>query len=229
MGGFTHCFVKTLESVEGQRYLQRNAKVSYRDELARQLAGTKEAPHARYDLSSDHEIISSARRCERRLPQLFQHAKGSAEKELAKATASFTYRSLARPFWPSEEDDVSPGPAIIDRAPSSNGKDTHALTMQELEEIRRQETEYKQQKLEQQEPDDYNGRYIEGKRIGALYRAAEELAAGGLFIPSSPCLISKKDTLSLPERLVEKAKKREQERDQGVVVFSPRPTARGRA
>jgi hypothetical protein len=210
-GTFLHPFVKTLESVEGQRYLQRNAADSSTDALSRRLHANGRYPQfARLDLASDHEIVSSSQRVERKLPSLFESAKSSAERELAKAAARFTYRSIARQFAPGPEDHVGLAPAIIDRDPKAPAHDPHLIPLQELEAIRVSEMEYKADQLNEQKPSSVNERYYTRERAGALYRAAEQLV-GKSFKPTSPSLISIKDTPSIPGVLAGEMKKREME------------------
>ncbi|MBA4274888.1 MAG: hypothetical protein C0436_04465 [Alphaproteobacteria bacterium] len=113
-GNMLHPFVKTLEAVEGQRYLQRNSNIT---------------KHTRLELSTSHEVISAARRAERRLPELFEQASHSPmNKKLAIAAAKFTYRSIARQCLPSKDDMVSLIPPFIVR---DAGPDTepHSSTL----------------------------------------------------------------------------------------------------
>lgn len=100
-GNFLHPFVKTLEAVEGQRYLQRNSGLQ---------------PHTRMELATSHDIIESCRRCEKRLGELYDAAGNDRMlQSLARRTAEYTYRSLARQFMPKQEDHVSLAPACIQR------------------------------------------------------------------------------------------------------------------
>ena len=100
-GNFLHPFVKTLEAVEGHRYLQRNSSL---------------LKHTRLDLITSNEITEGCRRCEKRLPDLFASAGDDWVKgRLARAATEFTYRSIARQFLPKQEDHVSVAPDFIRR------------------------------------------------------------------------------------------------------------------
>ena len=227
-GGFLHPFVKTLEAVEGQRYLQRNAADSSTDALSRRLhPDGKYTQFARHDLSSDHEVISSIQRVEKRLPDLFEIAKTSAEKELAKAAARFTYRSIARQFTPSAEDHVGLAPAIIDRNPAAPTSDPHLIPLQELEVIRSSEMEYKAAMLGKQDAASVDERYYTRERAGALYRAAEQLV-GKSFKPKSKSLISINDTPTIPSVLAGEMQKREMEARGTIARFPIDSASKGK-
>lgn len=103
-GGFLHPFVKTLEAVEGHRYLQRNSGL---------------LEHTKLEWITSNEIVEACKRSERRLPELFEQAGDDpTQLALAVAAAEFTYRSIARQFTPNPEDFVSIAPAYIHREPT---------------------------------------------------------------------------------------------------------------
>lgn len=128
---FLHAYGKTVESVEGQRYLQKNAKEPPHMPLYKALSNHDHPSPLPFHAMPPTEVIENYRRCERRLPALFEpmahipsllgkpsFTLGSAEKDvLARSCAAFTYHSLARPYLPREGDDVATVSAPVDRAP----------------------------------------------------------------------------------------------------------------
>jgi hypothetical protein len=221
-GSFLNSFVKTLECVEGLRYLQRNSAESATEPLARQLAPKGQyIPSVPRELASDYEIVSSIQRAEKRLPDLFNNAKNTDERKLAQAAASFTYRSIARQFTPEPQDHVGLAPAIIDRRPEppkvKNKTVLSAKAFKEVKSSREKDMDFKKLQLEKQDPEDFNVQYMTRERIGTLYRAAEDLVkdSGFPFIPKTTSLISINDTPTIPEALATEMKKRE---SQGIHV-----------
>lgn len=199
-GTFLHPFVKTLECVEGQRYLQRNGGDAAHLPLYRQLHPQAMAAQMGMHLISDHEMVEACRRSERRLPMLFERAESSDEKKLAREAAKFTYHSIARQFLPKKEDHVAELPAIIDRSPQRPNSKDDTLTVSELETIRDQENRFKQDALSKQ-GDDINGRYVTRERAGHIYRAAQEAVANGRFRPSKGALLALADTPALTDTI----------------------------
>jgi hypothetical protein len=217
-GGFLHPFVKTLECVEGLRYMQRQAAAGSTDALSKQLhTGNPSYPEfAGAELWSDHEIISTLRRSERRLPLLFERAgqkiegepETSTKRALANAAAKFTYNSIARQFTPrtnrpdpTQDDHVGIVSAIIDRKPTPSHRDLHAIPIAELRDLCAKDMKLKNQWSANENPSDPNRRFFSREEIGALYRAAEA-QVGKCFWPKSPSLISVEDTPEIPKPLV---------------------------
>lgn len=229
---FLHPFVKTLEAIEGQRYLQRNSADSATDDLARRRQPDAYPHYPAHDLSSDHEILSSIRRAERRIKDMFVEAReaitranasgmpsddsrfASAQFTLAKVAAAFTYGSIARQFTPKPEDYVGRAPEIIDRAPMEP-KSCEKISLDQLSALRDQEMVAKRERHAAQPPDDLNAQFYSRARAGALYRAAEHLVCDGFtrsrcFIPNTACLLRHEDTPQIPPELVQLMQKIEQ-------------------
>jgi hypothetical protein len=220
-GTFLHNFVKTLEGVEGQRYLQRNSANTPTDYWSRKLHEEKQYPiRPSYDLTSDHDIVMSIHRAERRLPDLFATAKTHWERELAKQTSSFVYGSIARQFTPAHGEHVALAPKIIDRAPSMPTSNEE-LSVDALTQLRTTEMTIKRQQFATQSKDDLNVRFYTRARAGALYRAAEYLVCNGFthngFIPSGACLLRLADTPEIPLELVQKMNAIEQGNTKSIV------------
>lgn len=219
---FLHPFVKTLEAVEGQRYLQRNGADAAHMALYRRLSPDSMASDLGMHLISDNEIVSACQRCERRLPMLFERAGTREQKLLAREAAKFTYRSLGRQFTPSNEDHVANLPAYIDRQPEQ-GKDPYAgLTIQELERIRAQEHAYKEQQFGAQDNASFDVRYYSKSRAGQLYQAAHDSVLNLWFAPKHDSLIATRDCSALPlqitarmQRLVQTSRVAQMPSDQG--------------
>lgn len=216
-GGFLHPFVKTLECVEGLRYMQRQAAPGSTDKLSKQLhAGNPSYPEfAGAELWSDHEIVSTLRRSERRLPLLFEQAAKDIEGEpatstkraLANAAAKFTYNSIARQFTPrtnrpdpTQDDHVGIVPAIIDRKPTTSNRDLHAIPIAELRDLCAMDMKCKEEWSRRENQSDPNRRFYAREEMGKLYRAAEEMV-GKSFWPKGPSLISLADTPKIPDPL----------------------------
>ena len=107
-GDFLHPLVKTIESCEGQRYLQRN------DDCG--------GDEHRLELSTNLQVVESFQRLEKRLPLLFAQtdagspayvARGDKIK-LARATADFAYRTIIR-SCDGKDTAIGRIPALIDR------------------------------------------------------------------------------------------------------------------
>ncbi len=206
-GEFLHPFVKTLEAVEGQRYLQRNNAEAPTSELSRLLHPVGGYPyHPQYEWSSDYDIISSIHRAERRLPELFSCAnqtyhKSNAtfENSLARAAANFTYRSIARQFLPDDQDYVGLAPEIINRAAVKHERNDPVFTA-DPQGAYNAKLAAERPLLDAQPPQDVNVQYYSRRRAGLLYRAAERMV-GKSFFPKSECLIRLSDTPEIPESL----------------------------
>ena len=207
---FFHAFVKTLESTEGQRYFQRNTFDSELQKLATALH-PNHATHINTELLSDNNIVQAVCRCEKLLPVLFENASTLVEQKLAKAAASFVYRSIARQFLPEPQDKIGALPFMIDRNPQKKSYSSEqSLTPAVLREVRASEMQYKQLQYEKQDKDSYDVRYITREDMGAIYRAAEELVAIGEFVPQlqerkTACLINFEDMPEFPEALKKRA------------------------
>ncbi len=222
---FLHPFVKTLESVEGQRYLQRNSRL---------------LPQTSLTLTTSHEIIESCKRCEKRLPLLHAEATTPQFKKLANAASAFTYRSLARQFSPSHEDYVSESPPFIHRSPTIDMeprtllhskdivKSTASLTMSSeqltlpndeaksalhalIESLKIHTLETIRGNFHKSLEDKWNkashnpnSTIYSRAQAGALFRAAEQQSEQGRFTPETASLISHADTLALP-KLIEQS------------------------
>ena len=220
-GTFLHNFVKTLEGVEGQRYLQRNSAETPTDYWSRQLHDEAHYPtHPTYDLTSDHDIVMSIHRAERRLPDLFSTAKTHWERELAKQTAAFVYGSIARQFTPAHYEHVALAPEIVNRAPEAPTSNEE-LSVGALMLLRETQMAAKREQLATQSPDNLNAQFYTRARAGALYRAAEHLVCDGFsrngFIPTGACLLRLADTPEIPPELVQKMNAVEQGNIKSVV------------
>lgn len=230
---FLNALVKTLESVEGLRYLQRNSYESRRDALARKLNSEYAPPlFASRKLTADYEIIVGAQRCETRLPELFKAARTDAERNLARAAASFTYRSIARQFLPEPYDHVGITANIIDRAATQPSPGEATLKAAELVAFRSGEMHEKKGKLEKQNSEGGNPsapRYITREDIGRIYRAAEDAVVSGDFEPTTRSLISLGDTPTLPTQLLDKAKQMERKTNNIHRLFEPKDSKNGQS
>ncbi len=196
-GNFLHPFVKTLECVEGHRYLQRNSKAS---------------PLTRMELAPAHEIVEAIRRSERRLPMLFEQV-GQMESnlpafdKLARQTASYTYDSIARQFAPKPEDHVSLAPKIIDRSPDTREEPFTSHILPEYRHtVRGQRQALLKERYDHQNNDSLDKRYFTREEAGALYRTAEiaVLQTHPRFHPTTTSLIALKDTPEIPQLLKDK-------------------------
>ncbi len=191
---FLNTLVKTIESVEGQRYFQRKTADSSTADVTR-LLNPEALAHLPYDLQSDHEIVQSCRRSEQRIPQMFAQASNDFEKKLAAATASYTYRSIARQFLPHDYDHVALAPEIIDRQPEPDHKKPEfkgkELSLPEIRTVRERELAAKRVEMGKQKPGSYDVRYLTREQVGILYRAAEKAALRkeNGFVPQTPSLI----------------------------------------
>lgn len=225
-GTFLHNFVKTLEGVEGQRYLQRNSAETPTDYWSRQLHDEAQYPvRPTYDLTSDYDIVMSIHRAERRLPDLFATATTHWERELAKQTAAFVYGSIARQFTPAHGEYVALAPEIVDRNPTPPAS-PEQLTTSELKVLRESELGVKRERHAAQSSDDLNAQFYSRSRAGALYRAAEHLVCDGFsrngFIPTGACLLRLADTPEIPPELVQKMNAVEQGNIESVVQIRRR-------
>lgn len=223
LGNFLHPFVKTVESVEGQRYIQRNSADAPTDRLSRMLDQNGRHPHIiPHELMDDYEIIQGAKRCERRLPMLRERAKTNFERELVKAATSFTYRSVARQFMPGPQDYTGLAPALLDRAAPTPTINIHRMKLENVVALRDEEMAKKQELFDAQQPDDFNARIMQRTRLGHIYRAAEELSAKGRYAPQTDSLIDLPDSKRLDDVLVQNARKRESSGRNQVVRIAER-------
>jgi hypothetical protein len=188
-GNFLHPLVKTLECVEGQRYMQRNALHT-------------EATELRY--ATSHTIVSGVLRSEKRLPILFREAGDNLSKlALARRTAEFTYRSLARCFLPERHDHVSLAPEWIDRKGVITELDGVDIREERLASVR-ERTQAKLAEMagkKQQNP--WDTPIMPRRKIGLIYRAAERAVMNreAPFAPVSTSLIDYKATPEIPKPL----------------------------
>jgi hypothetical protein len=196
---FLHPFVKTLECTEGQRYLQRNSAND---------------PHTRMELAPSTEIVDSLRRCERRLPDLFNQIEQMPEMQramfdkLARQTAVFTYGSMARHFLPERDDHVSLAPMYVDRAPDSRIElPTGWIKSEHRAEARSRTQSLLGEQHAQQPADSLDVKIWNRAQAGSIYRAAEAAMMTDYprFRPTSASLISFKDTPQIPTLLAQAA------------------------
>lgn len=201
---FLHPFVKTLECVEGQRYLQRNAKPLRHTEMA---------------LATSHEIVEGVRRCERRLPLMMQEGETvevdgnvcSAFYKLAQQAAHYTYGSIARQFAPGKgEEYVSVAPPYIDRAPDPRKEPfTDEIVADNRHKVRARWHSILEDEHKKHEADAPNGPIWTSAEAGGVYRAAQALVlqAHPRWQPTTASLLSLKDTPHLPEEILHQLKR----------------------
>lgn len=182
---FLHAYGKTIESVEGQRYMQKNAKEPPHMPLYYALSTQEQRAPKPFNETPDQEVIENYRRCERRLPSLFapmaeipallEHAAftlRACDKELmARACAAFTYHSLARPYMPREGDDVAPPASVVDRAPHLPA------------------TSHRPH------------RHMRAVELGHYYRAAAQAVREGNYVPGYGSLVALEDTPTIPRMI----------------------------
>lgn len=180
LGGFLHPLVKTIESAEGQRYLQRNAD-----------AGGAEMS---LSLATSTQVVESIRRIERRLPMLVSRATTPELRKLAIATCDLVYETVQRGCKPNARERVSLWPAIVDRQPDLREQpDTSHLKPTSIAIVRQQWHELMAERKAAQ-PAGCNARYYTLEEIDALYGAARAgLNQYRPVLPTLECLLHQKD------------------------------------
>lgn len=213
-GNFLHPFVKSLESIEGQRYLQRNSQQPATANLC-------------YQTSFD--TIESCWRAERRLPMLFNAAQTSTWKQaLAQHTAAYIYASLARGFDGldangQKKESVSVAPAIIHRAIDRSETPTAAIRPECLAEERARTQMLMQQKLEAGAPDAADGRIMRREELAAWYRGAQHGVNHYFYVPQQPSLARFADTLTVPDAIARSMKTLAAEKPPVTVLIGTKP------
>jgi len=213
-----HPFVKTLECVEGQRYLQRNAKYQ---------------PHTHMALATSHEVVEGVRRCERRLPLLMQEAEKmtadgnecAAFYKLAQHAAHFTYGSIARQFAPdSNETYVSVAPPYIHRKPDPRSEPfSDEIKPESRHLVRARQHSLLEDQHATQAKNMLDVPIWTREQTGAVYRTAQAviMQAHPRFKPQTASLLSFENTPKLPDEIAFQL-------DRDKLVSTPSPS-QGRA
>lgn len=212
-GNFLHPFVKSLESIEGQRYLQRNSQQPATANLC-------------YQTSFD--TIESCWRAERRLPMLFEAADTSWKKSLAQHTAAYIYASLARGFDGLGSDgrvkeSVSLAPPIIHRVIDRSETPTVAIKTECLAEERARTQKLLEDKQEAGAPDAADGRIVRREDLAAWYRSAQHAVTHHFYVPTQASLARFADTPTLPAEITSSMETLAREKPPGIVSIGSKP------
>ena len=230
---FLHPLVKTIESMEGQRYLQRNAQRS--------------GEHMRLEYSTSNQVIQSIKRIEARLPLLFARAKTANQLKLAATTADFVYDTIIR-GCEGDPAKYSLIPPLIKRDADRREEVSGNRLMQDEKNIAQVRADTHSLWQEQKERDAKRG--LNGpnaiiytrEEVAALYKAMKRAMHKGNYTPSAehPCLLAIEDNHGhalvekpqLPMAILEELRAMEREQSQSrvgnVSPFGP-PSPRGRS
>lgn len=212
-GNFLHPFVKSLESIEGQRYLQRNSQ---------------EPATANLCYQTSFDTIESCWRAERRLPILFEAADTSWKQKLAQHTAAYVYASLARGFDGLGSDgcikeSVSLAPSIIHRNIDRSETPTAAIKLECLAGERARTQKLLLEKIEQGAPDAADGRIVRREDLAAWYRGAQHAVTHHFYVPKQASLARFADTPTLPNEITSSMETLAREKPPGIVPIGSRP------
>lgn len=189
-GNFLHPFVKSLESIEGQRYLQRNSQKPATANLC-------------YQTSFD--TIESCWRAERRLPMLFEAADNDWKQQLAQHTAAYVYASLARGFdgldAHGHKKEVSVGPPFIHRNIDRSETPTAAIKPECLAEERARTQKLLLEKMIEGAADAADGRIVRREELAAWYRGAQHAVIHHFYVPAQASLARFADMPTLPDEI----------------------------